>query len=450
MRNTQGFLTNSLLGIAISVMVLMKTSHAETAPIPVKEIQRFTAAISQIKNYYVDTVKDEKLFDEAIRGMLAGLDPHSAYLDEEELKELQDATSGEFSGLGLEVIPDSGVLKVISPIDDTPAQKAGIKAGDLIIRINKEMVNKMTMREAIVKMRGKSGTFVTLTIARKNAPAPMDIKVERKTIKVKSVKGRMLAKGYGYIRISSFQTNTEPELIKMLKGLMHQAGGQLRGLVLDLRNNPGGLLDSAVDVSNLFLDSRKLGHERFIVYTKGRFPAAQFQAKATAQDMLHGAPMVILINGGSASGAEIVAGALQDHKRAVLMGTNSFGKGSVQTVLPLDGKSAIKLTTALYYTPAGRSIQAKGIHPDVEITRLTMPAEKGDKLAALYLKESDLRGHINNGDAKKDDAVVATLDNSEEEEDNASSLGSMPSVKTDYQLHEALNLLRGMAITRHA
>lgn len=444
MKNTRVLLINSVT--AMFLLMTVVSVQAETTPVPIKEIQRFTAAISQIKNYYVDTVKDEKLFDEAIRGMLAGLDPHSAYLDEQDLKELQDATSGEFGGLGLEVIPDSGVLKVISPIDDTPAQKAGIKAGDLIIRINKEPINKMTLREAIVKMRGKPGTMVTLAVVRKGATEPLNIKVVRNVIQVKSVKSQMLSKGYGYVRISSFQSNTEPELVKALKNLSQRSGGQLKGLVIDLRNNPGGLLDSAVDVTNLFLDSRKLGYNKLIVYTKGRFPSAQFQAKATAEDVLRGAPIVVLINGGSASGSEIVAGALQDHKRVVVMGNDSFGKGSVQTILPLDNKSALKLTTALYYTPAGRSIQAKGIHPDVQVDELTLPVNKQEKYAAFYLKESDLRGHINNGDDDPTDELVTQGDSNQT---NSQSKGTMPSVKTDYQLHEALNLLRGMAITRH-
>lgn len=429
--------------IAVSLFITASVC-AETTPVPIKEIQRFTAAISQIKNYYVEPVKDDKLFDEAIRGMLAGLDPHSAYLDEQDLKELQDATSGEFSGLGLEVVPDSGALKVVSPIDDTPAQKAGIKPGDLIIRINKEPVSKMTLREAVVKMRGKPGSAVILTIVRKSAAAPLNIKIIRKVIQVQSVRSQMLAKGYGYIRIGSFQANTEAEMLKAVKSLVQQSGGQLKGLVLDLRNNPGGLLDSAVDVSNLLLDSRKLGYNHLIVYTKGRFPASQFQAKATSEDILHGAPIVVLINSGSASGAEIVAGALQDHKRAIVLGTNSFGKGSVQTVLPLDSKSALKLTTALYYTPAGRSIQAQGIHPDVQVDEMTMPTSKEDKYASLYLKEADLKGHLNNGNK----TTVETVSGGDEDvKDTVSS--SLPSVKTDYQLHEALNLLRGMAITRH-
>lgn len=444
MRNTRMLLRNSVVAI---LFLSAMAAQAETTPVPIKEIQRFTAAISQIKNYYVDTVKDEKLFDEAIRGMLAGLDPHSAYLDEEDLKELQNATNGEFSGLGLEVMPDAGVLKVISPIDDTPAQKAGIKAGDLIVRIDNAPVNKMTLREAIVKMRGRPGTVVTLTIIRKGVSEPLNIKVIRNIIQVQSVKSQMLDKSYGYVRISSFQSNTEPELIRAIKHLSQQAGGQLKGLVIDLRNNPGGLLDSAVDVTNLFLDSSKLGYNKLIVYTKGRFPSAQFQAKATASDILRGAPVVILINGGSASGAEIVAGALQDHKRAVVMGTNSFGKGSVQTILPLDGKSALKLTTALYYTPAGRSIQAKGIHPDVQVDEMVMPISKYNKNSSLYLKESDLRGHIRSIDDKDE----ADTDDALTSEDSAKNelAGSLPSIKKDYQLHEALNLLRGMAITRH-
>ncbi|CAM4438647.1 MAG: putative CtpA-like serine protease [Legionellaceae bacterium] len=433
--------------IIILSFLFMSSAKAETIPVPVKDIQRFTAAISQIKNYYVETINDEKLFDEAIRGMLAGLDPHSSYLDEEDLKELQNVTKGEFSGLGLEVIPDNGALKVISPIDDTPAQRAGIQPGDLIIRINKEAINKMTLREAIVKMRGKPRTLVTLTILRKGETKPFKIKLIRELIAVKSVKKQILSKNYGYIRISSFQNNTESELIKAIKSLVYQSGDDLKGLILDLRNNPGGLLDSAIDVTNLFLDSPKLKFNKLIVYTKGRYPSSQYQAKATGEDILKEAPLVVLINEGSASGSEIVAGALQDHKRAIVMGMNSFGKGSVQTILPLDTKTALKLTTALYYTPAGRSIQARGIHPDIEVEELVVHSHNQQKHSPFTLKEADLKGHLNNHTKEIITKIVPEIKN--EENNEVMPVASLPSLKTDFQLREAFNLLRAMAITQH-
>jgi carboxyl-terminal processing protease len=434
-----------------SAMAAAETKVPFNAPtLPIKDVQRFTGAISAVKNYYVEPVTDNKLFENAIRGMLTGLDPHSSYLDEQDLRDLQDITTGEFGGLGIEVMMDDGFIQVISPLDDTPADKAGIKPGDMIVRINKEPVKGMSLRDAVTKMRGKKGTDIKLTIIRKGENVPLTFDLKREIILVKSVKSQLLDDAYGYIRVSNFQSTTGNDLTRQVTDLKEKAKGRLKGVVLDLRNNPGGLLDSAVDVTNTFLDSAKLGFNRLIVYTKGRLPDAQYQAHANSKDLLQGAPLVVLINEGSASGSEIVAGALQDYKRAVVMGTKSFGKGSVQTILPLDDNSAIKLTTALYYTPAGRSIQAKGIVPDVIVEELKLPKENKEKKLLDAFDEADLQHHLHNGNGKKaEPADEATpLEMSEPEEETKAprkSSRELASPTTDFQLREALNLLKGLA-----
>jgi carboxyl-terminal processing protease len=414
---------------------------SSSAALPLQQIQRFTNAIGAIKEYYVDVVKDDKLFDSAIRGMLAGLDPHSAYLDSQDLKDLQDVTLGEFGGIGVEVLPENGGLRIISPLDGSPGQRAGLKPGDLIVRVNQVPVKGMS--SPINKMRGKPGTKVILTVLRKGTPEPLVVSITRQIIHIKSVKSQLLDNQYGYIRISNFQAGTDTDLKTTIAGLKRQSSNKLKGVVLDLRNNPGGLLEPSIEVANLFLDSKKLKYDRLIVYAKGRFPAAQFQAKATSYDLLQGLPLVILINEASASGAEIVAGALQDQKRAVLMGTDSFGKGSVQTVLPLDDQSALKLTTAIYYTPAGRSIQAKGIQPDIVVPEFKMSDLKKPNKPWIELKESDLEGHLAN---TSDDGADADKDSKTAAKDQAveSSMDQLPSPKSDYQLNQALNLLKGL------
>jgi carboxyl-terminal processing protease len=329
---------------------------------PFKE--RFTQVVRRVRSNYVEPVKNKELVDNAIRGVLSKLDPHSAYLDADDLKELTTATVGKFGGIGIEIVPAKGAIRVVSPIDGTPAYRVGIKPGDLIVKIDGKPVKDMTMRDAVSMMRGKKGTKVLLTIQRKSAPKPIQFEVVRDIIKIETVKYRMLENGYGYIRVSLFQDPTASDLMKAIKELKKESGNHLKGMILDLRNNPGGLLDSATEVAEQFLDSHRLTNKK-IVYTQGRTPQINFEALASKRDLLAGIPLVVLINQGSASGSEIVAGALQDHNRAIIVGTRSFGKGSVQTVLPIDGDSAIKLTTALYYTPAGRSIQAEGIQPDV-------------------------------------------------------------------------------------
>jgi len=305
----------------------------------------------------VEEVSDESLFDDAIRGMLTGLDPHSNYLDAEDYKDLKTATSGEFTGLGIEVTMQNGLIKVISPIDGTPAEKAGVKAGDLIVRLNESPVKGMSLREAVNNMRGKKGSSIVLTIAREGEREPVEIKIVRDTIHIKSVKSRLFKHDIAYVRISHFQSPTPKDFLKEIRKLQKKTNGKLSGLIIDLRNNPGGLLDAAIQVSDAFIHNDKRGDDELIVYTKGRLPGSEFRASANPGDILNGKPIVVLINEGSASGSEIVAGALQDNNRAILLGTKSFGKGSVQTVLPLDDSRAVKLTTALYYTPSGRSIQ---------------------------------------------------------------------------------------------
>ena len=408
--------------------------------LPMEDVQRFTAAMSQVKNYYVKPVKDKKLFDEAIRGMLKGLDPHSDYLDAKDFKALKESTRGEFSGLGIEVTMENGVIKVISPIDGTPAQKAGLKSGDLIIRLDDRPVKGMTLRDAVNAMRGRIGTSINILVIRKKTDKPLKFKITRARIHIQSVKSKLLDKKYGYIRISHFQEPTGADLKKALVKLRKESKGQLKGLILDLRNNPGGLLDAAIDVSDMFIHHERKGKKKMIVYTKGRLPGSKFSAYANPGDILQKAPLVVLINGGSASASEIVAGALKDHGRAIIMGERSFGKGSVQTVLPLDKNHGIKITTALYYTPKGRSIQAKGIKPDIIVQDIVIPQKKGSNLDLLSLKEADLHGHLANGN-KKGAKLKSNLKNSKGKKTKETKL-----IHRDYQLYEALNLLKGLSL----
>ncbi|MGI9275065.1 MAG: S41 family peptidase [Endozoicomonas sp.] len=395
--------------------------------LPLEELRTFTEVMQRIKTAYVEEVDDKTLLDNAIQGMLSGLDPHSAYLKPDDFKELEINTSGQFGGLGIEVGMEDGFIKVISPIDDTPADKAGIQAGDLIIKLDETSVKGMTLMESVDKMRGKPGEPIKLTIVREGRTKPLEINLKRAVIKVQSVKSRMLEDGYGYIRLSQFQADTDKEVLNHLKKLKKDT--ELKGLVLDLRNNPGGVLQSAVGVVDAFIN------KGLIVYTKGRIANSELRFNATDNDPSGGVPLVVLINGGSASASEIVAGALQDHHRAVLLGTESFGKGSVQTVLPLsiDSEKGLKLTTALYYTPSGRSIQAEGIKPDILINRARVtPVD-----APTQYKEADLQGHLTNGN--KDDKNRKAGKNAKgNKEENLA--------EQDYQLSQALNVLKGMHI----
>lgn len=426
-----------------------KSTGKQENPVPYSDIKRFTSAYAQIKNFYVDKVPSKKLFEDAIRGMLSGLDPHSSYLDEEEFHDLEMNTSGQFSGLGLEVTNDDGLLRVITPLDDSPAAKAGIKPKDLISRIDNVPVKGLTLREAIKKMRGSEGSKITLSIVRDGQKAPIEFTLKRSKVKIQSIKSKMLDPGYGYIRISQFQALTEKEFKAAINQLHKKSGDQLKGLVLDLRNNPGGLLDSAVAISDALLTKKSVNrYKNRIVFTKGRVSGAEFSIKANPLDLLKGSPIVILINAGSASGSEIVAGALKDYKRAILVGTQSFGKGSVQTVIPLEGNRGLKLTTALYYTPSGRSIQAEGIKPDIVIEDFKFEKSKQDSSnndEQPQVKEANLNRHFENKSLKKLPVIPGaklgdnTAHNFNKEHEKLAL--------TDYQLFEALNVLKAISIT---
>lgn len=439
----------SLTGMASAASTAQYSPKNNTANLPTEDVQRFTTAINEIKKYYVDDVEDKVLFENAIRGMLSGLDPHSSYLDVQDFQDLKSHTSGHFGGLGIEITSEDGYIRIVSPIDDTPAAEAGLKPGDLIVKIDNIPVQDMSLTEAVDKMRGPADSKVTLTIYRKSDQKVFNETLTRAIIRIQSVKSRILEEGYGYIRVSQFQEPTMANLNQALAQLKKENKGKpLKGIVLDLRNNPGGLLDSAIDVSNAFLDSKKLGKNELIVYTKGRIKGADYDAYATPGDLLNGAPIIVLINGGSASGSEIVAGALQDHQRAVIMGTKSFGKGSVQTVLPLDDYRGIKLTTALYYTPSGRSIQAKGIEPDVYVEMLDVKKFKNEDMIGLVaVKEADLEHHIDNAQDVDNETT-----NSTDKKSTSKNVGkkekTQPLAVTDYQLYEALNLLKGLNVVK--
>ena len=443
------FLIGAVLGsyIALGSSVFANRNQNDLAQkLPYEELRTFTEVLDRIKNDYVEDVDDKTLLENAIQGMLTGLDPHSGYLSPEAYQEITIGTRGEFGGLGIEVGMDNGFVKVIAPIDDTPAQRAGIQAGDMIIRLDETPVKGMTLSDAVKIMRGKPGTRIKLTIVRENEDKPITVSIVRDIIQVKSVKSKSLEPGYGYIRISHFQEHTEDDLKKAISAFQSENEDKLKGLVLDLRNNPGGVLNAAVAVSDAFL------RDGLIVYTEGRVEDAFLKFKAHPDDLLNGAPMVVLVNGGSASASEIVAGALQDHKRAVIMGNKTFGKGSVQTILPMNNNAALKLTTARYYTPSGRSIQAEGIQPDLVLNKVEIASVELEN-EDLSLKESDLVRHLES-DLPTDDQAPENSEekkqseNSEEKnQDNSTKeKEEEPLIKRDYAVYEALNLLKGLNI----
>ena len=401
---------------------VIESSVVEPTPLPLDEIQTFAEIFTQIKNNYIEPVSDEQLLDYAIEGMLNGLDPHSVYLKDDRFDNLSEGTSGSFTGLGMEIVMENGFVKVIAPIDDTPAAKAGIQTGDIIIRMDGKTVSGLSLAEATERMRGAPGTSIILTILRESEPDPFDVELTRAVVQLSSVKRRSFGDQVGYLRISQFQTATAESFRKELNVLLETEN--FSGLILDLRNNPGGLLSSAISISDIFID------DGLIVSTQSRQKEDGLKYSATPTDLLEGKPIVVLINGGSASAAEIVAGALQDHGRALILGTDSFGKGSVQTVLNLGEKEAIKLTTARYYTPDGHSIQAQGIVPDVIIEPRQF-AEQEEGFARL--KENDLPGRLDNDEQD----IVEKSELSAE----ASSL-----LERDYQLNEAFNLLHGLVL----
>ena len=421
-----GLLIGLILGVIVATSQQVLAKRNATLELPLSDIRLFTDVYARIKKDYVEEVGDKTLLEGAIRGMLHSLDPHSAFLSQDEFQELQIGTTGEFGGLGIEVGMENGFVKVISPIEDTPADKAGVKAGDLIIKLDETQVKGLTLNDAVKLMRGKRGTKIILTIVRDGEDKPLELTVIRDVIRVKSVRSRVLEPGFGYIRISSFQSKTTRNVIAAVDKLHKKMGDDLQGLILDLRNNPGGVLTGAVGVSDVFLKDGEL-----IVYTKGRVRDAELKYSASTNDSIGGVPIVVLINEGSASASEIVAGALQDQKRAVIMGKNSFGKGSVQTILPLKENAALKLTTARYYTPSGRSIQAEGIVPDIELEHLQVAAK--DNNGFKPLKEADLSGHLEN---KKDAGKKGA---------GKSKNGDLLALASDdYPVYEALNMLKGL------
>lgn len=426
--------TGCFLGILIATAgsVIAEKGNQQVVSLPFEELRTFTEIFGRIKQDYVETVADKDLLENAIRGMLAGLDPHSSYLNTEEYNDLKVGTTGRFGGLGIQVTMEDGFVKVISPIDETPAQRAGIQAGDMIIKLDDKPVKGMTLPNAVKIMRGEVGSKIELTIVRKGKNTPFNVTLVRDVIKVKSVRSRILDDNFGYLRISSFQSPTGEAVKEAVYQLNKENGAPLKGLVLDLRNNPGGVLDAAVSVSDAFLNSGK------IVYTEGRIKNAKMDFNATPGDLLAGAPMVVLINEGSASASEIVAGALQDHKRAIIMGTKSFGKGSVQTIMPTGNGGAVKFTTARYYTPSGRSIQATGIEPDIALERLKL--ESLEESSYKPIKEADLSHHLSNGNGKKEESKKPAND-----KDGKNKKGVD---MRDYPLKEALNLLKGIAILK--
>ncbi|WP_409524251.1 S41 family peptidase [Nitrincola sp. MINF-07-Sa-05] len=409
-----------VMTVLLLVMLVPVPAVSEERTLPLDELRLFAEVFERIKSAYVEPVEDRKLLEDAIKGMVSGLDPHSAYLDPKAYESLQVNTSGQFGGLGLEVGTDEGFIRVIAPIDDTPAQRAGIKAGDRIIKIDDTSVQGLGLSLAVELMRGEVGTDVVLTLMRQGIEMPFDVTLTRDIIRVVSVRSRIIEEGYGLIRISQFQNNTAAQLRRALTELNRER--PLQGLILDLRNNPGGVLQSAVEVTDAFIS------EGLIVYTEGRIPNSELRFNARPETAGGEVPLVVLINGGSASASEIVAGALQDHRRAVIMGTDSFGKGSVQTILPISNDRAVKLTTARYFTPLGRSIQAEGVQPDLVVEEGQLTASD----TGTQTKERDLSGHLErSGDEER----------SNKQRDDVSLLA-----QTDFQMYEALNLLKALNI----
>ena len=402
-------------------------SPSQISVLPLEDLRVFTKAYEHIRSSYIEEIDDRKLLEYAIRGMLEELDPHSAFLDASTFDDLQVNTTGEFGGLGIEVGMEDGFVKVVSPIDDTPAARAGVEAGDLIIKLGKDSVKGLSLNEAVEKMRGPKGSDITLTIVREGLEKPLELTLTRDIIKVRSVRSDMLEKNIGYLRIAQFQINTANDAAEEIKKLQ-KLNPEMHGLILDLRNNPGGVLQASVKLADLFID------EGLIVYTEGRLRDSSTEYKATPGDVLNGLPMVVLINDGSASASEIVAGALQDQQRAILLGIQSFGKGSVQSVIPITEDRAIKLTTALYFTPNGRSIQAQGIEPDIEVERVRVTAVK----PRSRVTEADLSGHLKNAnggdDIKSDDRQ---LTNNEMQD-------------KDSQLYEAINMIKGLHLLKRS
>jgi carboxyl-terminal processing protease len=431
----------------------------EAKKLPVEDLRIFAEVFGKIKADYVEEVADKKLLTEALNGMLAGLDPHSTFLDEDHFKEMQQGTAGEFGGLGIEVGMEDGFVKVISPIEDTPAFKAGLQSGDLIIKLDDKSVKGMTLNDAVKLMRGKPGSTINVQILRKGKDTPFDVKITRAQIKSQSVKAKLIQEDYGYLRVTQFQERTGEDVAKSINKLFAENKKPLNGIILDMRNNPGGLLNAAVAVSAAFIPEGEL-----VVYTEGRAKDSKMHLTAIPENFIRDpkgnnyisklppeikkTPMVVLVNNGSASASEIVAGALQDHKRALIVGTKSFGKGSVQSILPMNNGTAIKLTTARYFTPKGRSIQAKGIDPDIIVE---------DGFSGLMSREADLNNRLSNPEENKQDKSESTESNTDEKNNTSESSKSDNGAEAlknfkpvefgtddDKQFQEALNILKGI------
>jgi carboxyl-terminal processing protease len=445
-----GLLAGVMLSLNFSAVAQRDVSRL---PLPFEELRSFSGVFEAIKQGYVEPVEDKKLITGAINGMLSDLDPHSAYLDQDGFKELRESTQGEFGGLGIEVDMEDGFVKVVSPIEDTPAFRAGLKTGDLIVKLDDAPVKGMTLNAAVKRMRGKPKTSIRLTIVRKSEAKSFDVTLVRDVIRVQSVKSELIEPGYGYVRLAQFQEHTGEDLVKHLNQLYKN--GALKGLILDLRNDPGGLLNGAVGVSAAFLSPKAL-----VVYTDGRTKDARHKYVASPDDYLRGThddylktlpagvktvPMVVLVNAGSASASEIVAGALQDYKRATLIGTQTFGKGSVQTIVPLENNTAIKLTTALYYTPNGRSIQAKGIEPDIQVDQPGASTQR--------VREADLVKHLANEqdpNAEKSKSVPAKEEtkSAPAADEEKPQTRIEPASANDFQFQQALNHLKGLPVVK--
>lgn len=460
---TAGAFSGAVLTFSVQSFAADDTAKDSDNGLPIQPLRTMAEVYSQIKANYVTTETDAKLLENAMKGMVSGLDPHSEYMNKEGFADMQESTSGEFGGLGMEIGSEDGFIKVVAPIEDTPAERAGVKSGDFIVKINEESTRGMTTTDAVKKMRGKPGTKITLTLSRKDSSKPIVINLTRAIIKVQSVRSHLLEGGYGYIRVTQFQERTVPGVAEAVSKLTAENGAPLKGMILDLRDDPGGLLNGAVGVSAVFLERNQT-----VVSTKGRDNRQGMLLKATPEDYLLTAgtdplaglpaeiktmPLTVLINSGSASASEIVAGALQDHKRAVLVGTRSFGKGSVQSVIPLSNGGAMKITTALYYTPNDRSIQATGIVPDIEVA---------DKNRTFESREADLAGHIGNP-LGAEDVKGGVIDNAQPEtpaasapaasapadeakpDDEDRSSRRKPNPEKDDQLRRALDLLKNPA-----
>jgi len=456
-------LAGILAGAALTLNLPAIADKDTQTALPVEELRAFTDVFARIKSDYVEPVDDKKLIESAINGMVSGLDPHSAYLDAEGFKDLQVGTQGEFGGLGIEVGMEDGFVKVVSPIEDTPAFKAGVKPGDLIIKLDDAPVKGMTLNDAVKRMRGKPGSTIRLTIARKGVDKPLVLTLTRAVIKIRSVKFKLLENGYGYVRVTQFQEHTGELLAEALNKMYKDNKAPLKGLILDLRNDPGGLLNGAVAVATAFVKPDSL-----VVYTDGRTADAKMRLTASRENYLRPmqadylknlpegvkrVPMVVLVNGGSASASEIVAGALQDDKRAVIMGTRTFGKGSVQTILPIGNGTAVKLTTARYFTPSGRSIQNKGIEPDIVVEEPGVPAAED----GFGIREADLENHLSNpngGDSTPAGKPSEIIKAPPADRAAPGGVEKMPTQlkpgeivsKNDFQVNQALNLLKGLQI----